>query len=58
MKKWRVYPANAAGMCLRGFCPTICKTEEDAQEQAQWLAAAMEKYGYKYECLIVEQCIA
>lgn len=55
MKQYQVYPADAQGRCLRGFCPTVCDTEQDAQEQAEWLAAALWKYGYKYEQIIIEE---
>lgn len=55
MKRFQVYPADKRGVCLRGFCPTVCDTEQDAQEQAEWLAAALFKYNYEYEQIIIEE---
>lgn len=55
MAKFQVYPADAQGRCLRGFCPTVCDTEQDAQEQAEWLVAALFKYGYKYNHIVTEE---
>lgn len=53
--KYQVYPADKRGVCLRGFCPTVCDTEQDAQEQAEWLAAALFKYGYRYNHIVTEE---
>lgn len=50
----RVYPADRQGRCLRGFCPTICKAS-DAERVARQLAADLQKYGFKYEQIIIEE---
>ena len=55
MKEYRVFPANNRGICLRGFCPTVCNTEQEANEQAMWLAAMMEKYDFSYDHIVIEE---
>lgn len=49
----KVYPADRQGRCLRGFCPTICDSNE-ADKVALELAANMHKYGFKYDNIVIE----
>jgi hypothetical protein len=51
----RVYPADARGYCLRGFCPTICKSIEKAQREALELEFSLRKYGFKYHHIVIEE---
>lgn len=50
----RVYPADKQGMCLHGFCPTIC-SEQDAMPTALKLAADMKKHGFDYDHIVFEE---
>lgn len=53
--KWYVFAADKQGRCLRGFCPTICESEQQAQEEAEWQCAMMEKYGFSYDHIAIEE---
>lgn len=53
--KTRVYPADAKGYCLRGFCPTICKNEQAAQKEALELEHSLRKYGFRYHHIVIEE---
>lgn len=46
--KCKVYPADAKGLCLRGFCPTICKDKQGAQKEALELEYSLRKYGFNF----------
>ena len=50
----KVYPADKNGRCLRGFCPTICYAS-DAERIAKSLAADLQKFGIKYNKIIIEE---
>lgn len=51
----RVYPADKQGVCLRGFCPTICKNKQAAQKEALELEFSLRKYGFKYHKIVIEE---
>lgn len=55
MEKYQVFPADANGYCIRGFCPTLCKDEKDAQKQATWLVAMMFKYNVNYHHIEIQE---
>lgn len=50
----RVYPADAHGYCVRGFCPTLCSAKS-AEKVARELADNMKKYGFKFHKIIIEK---
>lgn len=52
--KYRYYPTDVNGVCLRGFCPTLAKSLSAAYKGAAELEQNLRKYGFKYHHINVE----
>ena len=53
--KYKVYPVGKNYNLLRGFCPTTCKTKDEAEKVARDLERDLKRFGVKYEGICTEE---
>lgn len=52
---YSVYPADAKGLCLRGFARITCRSIEKAQRAALELEWKLRKFGFKYHHIAIKE---
>ena len=50
----RVFFADKAGRLLKGFCPTLCDTEEEVEEVVECCLDYAYEYKIKYDHIVIE----
>lgn len=53
--EYYVYPADKKGTCIKGFCPTVCRTMGIAVSTAYQLHKDLRKYHYDYHEIIISE---
>lgn len=52
---YSVYPADAKGLCLRGFARITCRSIDKAQRAALDLEWKLRKFGFKYHHIAIKE---
>lgn len=53
--EYLVIPADKKGTCIKGFCPTRCRTLGRAVSTAYQLHKDLRKYQIEYEQVIISE---
>lgn len=56
MKGFLVYPVSKSGKILKGFCPTLCDTSDEACKIMLQMCSNLMKFGVKFHNIKIEKC--